>query len=69
MTGVTETSEPYPDEFENLVSDRDYFKHFSRLHENRAKASWKTLHKIERLISANEYEKALQLLKSFLDVP
>lgn len=68
MTGVTEASSPTPEEYENLVSDRDYFKHFSRLHENRAKASWKTLHKIERLITEGDYDKALHLLKTFLEV-
>ena len=55
-----------PEEIEALESDRDYFKHFSRLHETRAKASWKMLHKVERLVENNDFEKALQLLRSYL---
>lgn len=55
-------------EIEALESDRDYFKHFSRLHETRAKASWKMLHRIERLIENNQVELALQLLHKHLEV-
>ena len=56
-----------PDEIEALESDRDYFKHFSRLHETRAKASWKMLHQLERLIEKGNVEKALSLLHTYLD--
>ena len=66
MTGATGTSNN-PEEIDALVSDRDYFKHFSRVHEGRAKASWKTLHKVERLIESGDYEEALALIQSFLD--
>jgi hypothetical protein len=57
-----------PNEFEALESDRDYFKHFSRLHETRAKASWKILHRLERLIEQGEFEDALELLREYLDI-
>lgn len=57
-----------PDEFEALESDRDYFKHFSRLHESRAKSSWKILHRLERLIEQEQVEDALELLREYLDI-
>jgi hypothetical protein len=56
------------DDYEAIESDRDYFKHFSRLHETRAKSSWKILHKIERLIDQGRVEDALEMLHDYLDI-
>lgn len=67
MTGATETAKTYVEDCEALESDRDYFKHFSRLHETRAKANWKMLHKIERIIDTGDVETALKLLREYLD--
>lgn len=63
MTGATETSNNNDD----LLADRDYFKHFSRLHEKRAKKSWKLLHTIEQAINQNRLDHALKLINKHLD--
>lgn len=67
MTGATETANCHFEDCDALESDRDYFKHFSRLHETRAKANWKMLHKVERIIDQGDVETALRLLREYLD--
>lgn len=65
---MTQQTNTHTETCEALEEDRDYFKHFSRLHENRAKTSWKMLHHIHRLIQQNRTTEATQQLSEYLDI-
>ncbi|MDF9809851.1 hypothetical protein M2116_000801 [Aurantimicrobium minutum] len=65
---MTQQTNTHTETCEALEEDRDYFKHFSRLHESRAKSSWKLLHKLDRLIDQGNTKTALALIREHLDI-